>query len=809
MRNAHQDSERGRPSDARKQDGTPAERGPGDLQPHRRSAAGASAGARAAVTALAAMIIATAVTVATTGCVELYRECSRDEDCAALATKEPHQCAFEQCVPARLLACDRDDGCGGNACGGTTPLTAAVGDPCGPCGDGTWHCASLDALGCSGAREVDACGGCSRSGARIGEPCGVSGAWWCDGQALVCGDDYPVRCFNGILDAGEDAVDCGGPCPRCPALIAARSDTAVALRGRPWRYEVPRAWSEGVVDATLLSGPAGVTVEPGGILRWAPTSRELGRHVATVRLAAGAGQDRVAIDVVVTIDVREERVTQVATHSLHSCALLESGAVRCWGLGANALPQSDGPAVPLAALLGYGGPAVHGADTPAGAGGDVPLGGAARSLCVGGLHACAALEDGTVRCWGSNSHGQLGRAGGEDIGDDEPVDAVEPLRFAEPIAQVVCGTRHSCARSELGSVWCWGADSAPPCGGGISCWWGSVGAGILGAGLADGGDSSEGPADSTAALTLGGPARSLCAGPSQTCAVVDDGALVCWGANVDGELGLGHREPVGDDEPPHPTGRVDVPFPVADVHCAEWLTCIRSRDGAMVCWGNRENRVLAWPWAPTELWSWSPRSLPLVQVGMVADLVGVGPRHACAALRTRMVCWGGSWHGMDWPGVIGDEEHPEVVPRVDIVPAPAAIVGGARHTFAVLGSGELRGWGAPMMPAILGAGPHPPERAADAATIRVTRFTPTVLDAPPALPAGATTRWRPSFADDGDVITLSLVAAPAWATLELGELGHGELVFVTPVDATTGTLTLDATDGATVERATFTLVVVP
>lgn len=49
-------------------------------------------------------------------------------------------------------------------------------------------------------------------------------------------------------------------------------------------------------------------------------------------------------------------------------------------------------------------------ETPAslGADGVVALGGNATSLSAGDFHTSALLEDGTVRCWGYNTDGQLG-----------------------------------------------------------------------------------------------------------------------------------------------------------------------------------------------------------------------------------------------------------------------------------------------------------------------------------------------------------------------------------------------------------------
>ncbi len=90
----------------------------------------------------------------------------------------------------------------------------------------------------------------------------------------------------------------------------------------------------------------------------------------------------------------------------HTCALLKSGAIRCWGAGA------DG-------RLGYGNTQDVGDDETPASVGDVPLGGPAVALSAGGASTCAVLATGQVRCWGLNTTGTLGTGDFQTIGDDE------------------------------------------------------------------------------------------------------------------------------------------------------------------------------------------------------------------------------------------------------------------------------------------------------------------------------------------------------------------------------------------------------
>jgi alpha-tubulin suppressor-like RCC1 family protein len=84
--------------------------------------------------------------------------------------------------------------------------------------------------------------------------------------------------------------------------------------------------------------------------------------------------------------------TQVSTGYLHSCALLTTGKVWCWGVernGAlgNGVAADDGyPQAPVAVSNLSG----------------------VKSISVAALHGCALLNNGSVQCWGEGAAGQLG-----------------------------------------------------------------------------------------------------------------------------------------------------------------------------------------------------------------------------------------------------------------------------------------------------------------------------------------------------------------------------------------------------------------
>ncbi len=87
------------------------------------------------------------------------------------------------------------------------------------------------------------------------------------------------------------------------------------------------------------------------------------------------------------------------------------------------------------------------------------------------------------------------------------------------------------------------------------------------------------------AVSLGGRAVQLSAGEPHTCALFDDATVRCWGVNVDGQLGTGDEQNVGDDEVPANVPPVDVGGPVRQVVAGEHHSCALLDGGVVRCWG--------------------------------------------------------------------------------------------------------------------------------------------------------------------------------------------------------------------------------
>ena len=164
----------------------------------------------------------------------------------------------------------------------------------------------------------------------------------------------------------------------------------------------------------------------------------------------------------------------------NGCALVEGGAVKCWGV--NVYGQvGDGTTTdrPIA--------------TPTKG---VPP---ATAISFGAEVACAILVDKTVRCWGLNEYGECGVTA--SFGITPPSQPVG----VKDVAQLAAGFRHVCARQSDGHVTCWG----------------SAGDGELG-----NGDLSA-TATPPTMLSLTGVQQI-----TPTCARLGDGTVQCWGQGM-------------------------------------------------------------------------------------------------------------------------------------------------------------------------------------------------------------------------------------------------------------------------------------
>ncbi len=267
-------------------------------------------------------------------------------------------------------------------------------------------------------------------------------------------------------------------------------------------------------------------------------------------------------------------VVAVATGESHSCAVLDTGGVKCWGDDGGA-KLGDGSATDPTCIC-----RMAPVDVCATGFEDscVPLTGAVN-VSLGGEHSCALMSGGGVKCWGQNSEYQLGD-GTQVHPRPNPVDVCAsggtgmgcvPL---SNVTQVAAGATHTCALVTGGGVKCWGENFS----------------GQLGDGT---GTARLNPVDvCTSGMGAGCPAltgaASLGLGFDQSCAALLSGQARCWGDNSSGQLGDGTT--INRNRPAavcaSGSGPACPPLPdVAAVAGGIAHSCAVLADGSARCWG--------------------------------------------------------------------------------------------------------------------------------------------------------------------------------------------------------------------------------
>jgi alpha-tubulin suppressor-like RCC1 family protein len=191
--------------------------------------------------------------------------------------------------------------------------------------------------------------------------------------------------------------------------------------------------------------------------------------------------------------------TSIASGFLTSCAIKKNGKLVCWGnndsgqLGSPDL-ASDHSSSPVE---------VAGLDQ-------------VIAVAVGYQFTCAiAGPNREAYCWGLNADLQLGSGNPSEI---TPV-ARKIDKSLSKLKQVVAGTSHACALDEGGAVYCWGKNDEKQVG-------------------------VDGAATMPPIKVNLTSAISLAAGTRHSCAILNSAdSVVCWGANINGQLGLGTATP--------------------------------------------------------------------------------------------------------------------------------------------------------------------------------------------------------------------------------------------------------------------------
>lgn len=210
--------------------------------------------------------------------------------------------------------------------------------------------------------------------------------------------------------------------------------------------------------------------------------------------------------------------------------------------------------------------------------------------------------------------------------------------------------------------------------GGVKCW-GFNGAGALGDG------TTTGRLKPVAVSGLASGVASVVAGGGHACAVTSAGALLCWGWNIEGELGDGTTT-----TRLVPTPVVGLSSNVVAVSGGLYHSCAATRSGAAFCWGTNGFGQLGDG-------TTTPR-LTRARVAGLADVkaLAVGLIHSCALTGAGAVkCWGANafYELGDGTGT----GRPTPVGVVGLSSGVVAISTSGHTTCAITSAGGLRCWG--------------------------------------------------------------------------------------------------------------------
>lgn len=371
-----------------------------------------------------------------------------------------------------------------------------------------------------------------------------------------------------------------------------------------------------------------------------------------------------------------------------TCFILDSGDLKCWGR------NNSGQ-------LGTGDTTTLG-DDPGEMGSnlstiDLGTGRTAVAVSANNLTTCALLDNGSVKCWGGNTSGQLGQGDIFSRGDDpnemgDNLPAID-LGTGRTATQISVGWNHVCAILDNSTLKCWGQATFDQLGYGD---------------MVTRGDDANEMGDNLPAVDLGTgrTPKLVTAGGLHTCVILDDDSVKCFGRNFSGQLGLGSNFYGGETGDMLATVDLGTGRTALSLACSANTTCALLDNGSVKCWGDNSRGQIGtgdttgYGDDPGEMGD----NLPAIDLGTgrTAQAISHTLEHICAILDDdSLKCWGGNLntgalgigdnnHRGDDPNEMGDN-----LPTVDLGTGRTvkAIASGWSHNCAVLDDDSLKCWG--------------------------------------------------------------------------------------------------------------------
>ncbi len=372
--------------------------------------------------------------------------------------------------------------------------------------------------------------------------------------------------------------------------------------------------------------------------------------ISSMGAAAPSGNVNFASDIAgplgaATLSGSGGTVTQLTNGYGHTCALLASTEVVCWGVN-------------FAGQLGIG---VIGQDQH--------LPSAVRNIDNTGnltgvaalsstqYTTCALMIDGSVVCWGNNLSGEVGDGAFDQRALPVRVRNTDGTGYLTGVSAIISTMQTNCALLSNEEMVCWGAGT-----------YGELGNGTYGAGLTQ---SLPAPVrNSTNTANISG-VQAIGAGGFHVCALLSGGSMSCWGYNAFGQIGnaeSGSTTPIplpvsvrNTDDTADLTG-------VAAVRGGAYHTCALLPDSTALCWGLNANGQLGTAATPIPA-----NSLPafVLDSSGTGNLTGIrtlsaGYSHTCAVLTSgAALCWGGNSNGQLGDGTAASSPLPVAVRNSD------------------------------------------------------------------------------------------------------------------------------------------------
>jgi alpha-tubulin suppressor-like RCC1 family protein len=375
-------------------------------------------------------------------------------------------------------------------------------------------------------------------------------------------------------------------------------------------------------------------------------SRQLwGAAVLSLLTACGGGDGPVTV-ARAPVAAQGVNYTMVSVGSKHSCGY-SGGDVYCWGDNTSGQVGVESTASTLVPLR------VSGLDD--GIDGSWPASAGGGHNCALGFRGPGSQNSRVVRCWGSNTAGQLGDGATTNSAASVLIMNAANGDVVDSTA-VSAGASHTCGfSSKTGAAYCWGDNSS----------------GQLGNGTTN---------NTTTPVAVGGglnfaphdffqfPSTTLSAGTHHTCGVTTAGAAYCWGSNASGQLGNGTT--TSSAVP----AAVDGGLAFAMVSAGGDATCGVTAAGAAYCWGSNASGQLG---NGTNNNSAVPVA---VGGGLVFRIVSAGGNHACGVTTAGAAyCWGSNANGQ-----LGDGTTTNRL-------TPVTVVNGLSFALVVAGGGHSCG----------------------------------------------------------------------------------------------------------------------